>query len=77
MQKPVNHIKSQFGMNVMTSVSSFGLRYFDPDHQLADQLLGFRLAQRKSENISRLIVMEIALVEPVDRWIIHENQAYL
>src|SRR5262249_39090352 len=54
-----------------------GLGDLGSDDQLAGQLLRAALAERKGEDVRRLVVVEVALVELVNRRIVDERQTDL
>src|SRR5262249_33929192 len=77
MKHAVDDVKSQLGLDVMAAAFRFDLCLFHPDHKLAAQRFGAWIAQRKTQDIGGLIVIQIALIELLDCRIIDEGEADL
>src|SRR5712692_2199502 len=77
MQEAVDDIQGQLGVNVVAAVIGFGLGHLSPNDKLPGQSPGPWITQGKTQDVGRLIVTEITLVELMDRGIVNEGKADL
>src|SRR5262249_37158793 len=74
MQQPMNDVKRQFRLDRMPSVLRLTARHLRADHQLARQAPCIGFAQGKTQYVGRLVVIEVAVVELMNGWIIYEGE---
>ena len=77
VQEAVDDVEGQFSLNIVAAFLRLGLRHLGADDQLAGQPVRAGLAEREAQHVGRLVVIEVALVEPVDRGIVDEGEADL
>src|SRR5258708_5049849 len=75
VKEAVDYVERQFGLNIVAQSDWLGWGKFNADDQLPREFLRSRVAERKTQNVRRFIVIEIALVEPVNGGIVYERQA--
>src|SRR2546427_12981818 len=77
VQKAVDGVKRQLCLNLMSTNGCLHLGDLGPDDQFTREPRGARFAERETEHIGRFIVLEIALVQLMNRRGIDEGNAYL
>ena len=73
----MDDVERQLDLDVVAAAFGRVARDLGADHQLARQPLGVRLAQGKREDVGRLVVIEILLVEAMNGDVVDEGEADL
>src|SRR6516225_5286065 len=77
MKEPVNDVQREFRVNLMAALDRLPLSDFCPDNELARQAAFAGFTERETQYIRRLVVVQIATVELMDRRVIDKRQADL
>ena len=67
VQETVDDVERQLCLNVVAANRGLGLRNFGADDQFTGEPFGLGFAEGKTQNVRRFIVLQIALVQLLNR----------
>src|SRR5437870_10019454 len=74
VQQAVDNVQRQLRVDIMTARLRLAFGDFGTNDQFSSQAASVALAEREAQYVGRLVVLQVALVELMDRGIIDKGQ---